>query len=170
MADGKSLEFVWNGTQLGVRQEGMTSYQYVELKGATGAKGNTGDKGATGSSPNISIGSVQTTDELLASASVTGTNPNYLLNLSIPRGVSGSNGKSLEFQWSGTQLRLRQEGGTWGSYVDLRGEQGVQGIKGDNGDTVINQRTGSTLKIWTGTQEQYDAIAVKDSETAYLVY
>ena len=37
---GKSLEFHWNGTQLGVRVEGQTDYQYVDLKGE---KGDAGD-------------------------------------------------------------------------------------------------------------------------------
>lgn len=42
---GKSIEIDWSGTQLGVRVEGETSYQYVDLKGD---KGDTGDTGATG--------------------------------------------------------------------------------------------------------------------------
>lgn len=48
-ANGKSLEFVWSGYTLGVRQEGTTSYTYsASLRGATGAKGDKGDKGDTG--------------------------------------------------------------------------------------------------------------------------
>ena len=48
-ANGKSLEFVWSGYTLGVRQEGTTSYTYsTSLRGATGAKGDKGDKGDTG--------------------------------------------------------------------------------------------------------------------------
>lgn len=34
--DGKSLEFHWDGTKLGVRVEGETEYIYVDLKGETG--------------------------------------------------------------------------------------------------------------------------------------
>lgn len=37
--DGKSLEFNWQGTSLGVRVEGQSEYQYVDLKGETGAPG-----------------------------------------------------------------------------------------------------------------------------------
>ena len=37
--DGKSLEFKWSGTSLGVRQEGQSEYQYVDLKGAKGDPG-----------------------------------------------------------------------------------------------------------------------------------
>ena len=37
--DGKSLEFNWSGTSLGVRVEGQSEYQYVDLKGAKGDPG-----------------------------------------------------------------------------------------------------------------------------------
>lgn len=37
--DGKSLEFNWDGTSLGIRQEGQTEYQYVNLQGPKGEPG-----------------------------------------------------------------------------------------------------------------------------------
>ena len=37
--DGKSLEFKWEGTYLGIRVEGQTDYQYVNLKGDKGDAG-----------------------------------------------------------------------------------------------------------------------------------
>lgn len=37
--DGKNLEFEWQGTSLGVRQEGQTEYQFVNLKGDKGDAG-----------------------------------------------------------------------------------------------------------------------------------
>lgn len=37
--DGKSLEFNWRGTELGVRVEGQSEYQYVNLKGDKGDAG-----------------------------------------------------------------------------------------------------------------------------------
>ena len=37
--NGKSLEFDWNGTQLGIRLEGETDYTYVDLKGEVGNDG-----------------------------------------------------------------------------------------------------------------------------------
>lgn len=45
---GKSLEFHWNGTQLGVRVEGETTYTYTELKGEKGDKGEQGIQGVQG--------------------------------------------------------------------------------------------------------------------------
>lgn len=38
--DGKDLEFAWRGTELGVRLEGESEYEYVNLKGETGSLDN----------------------------------------------------------------------------------------------------------------------------------
>lgn len=52
--DGKSVEYIWRGTELGIRQEGELDYSYVNLKGdkgdtgEQGLKGVKGDKGDTG--------------------------------------------------------------------------------------------------------------------------
>ena len=45
---GNSVEYVWNGTQLGIRIEGQANYVYVDLKGDTGATGATGPQGERG--------------------------------------------------------------------------------------------------------------------------
>ena len=34
--DGKSIEYHWRGTELGIRQEGEPSFQYTDLKGEKG--------------------------------------------------------------------------------------------------------------------------------------
>lgn len=46
--DGKSLEFNWNNTQLGIRQQGESDYTYVDLKGLKGDQGIQGVKGEAG--------------------------------------------------------------------------------------------------------------------------
>ncbi|OJJ18041.1 hypothetical protein BKI52_29765 [marine bacterium AO1-C] len=38
-------------------------------------------------------------------------------------------------EWSGTQLRFENKDGSWGTYVDLKGEKGDKGDKGDVGAT-----------------------------------
>lgn len=45
----------------------------------------------------------------------------------------------------------------------------VKGEKGDDGNTIIDQRTQQAIKIWTGTQVQYDAVTPKDANTLYVV-
>lgn len=58
--------------------------------GADGAIGPTGPTGADGETPVLTIGTVTTgapgTD---AAATITGTTPNFVLNLTIPQGPTG---------------------------------------------------------------------------------
>lgn len=46
--DGKSIEYTWLGTSLGIRQEGEQEYQLVDLKGERGEKGEQGLQGLPG--------------------------------------------------------------------------------------------------------------------------
>ena len=39
LEDGKSIEYRWEGTSLGIRQEGQSEYQYVNLQGPKGEPG-----------------------------------------------------------------------------------------------------------------------------------
>lgn len=55
-----------------------------------------------------------------------------------------------------------------------KGDQGVAGADGKDGidatnETVKNQNTGLDTKIWIGTQQEYDAVVTKDSDTLYMV-
>ena len=89
-------------------------FKFSNLKGDTGATGATGAKGEKGDKgdPNtLSIGSVTTgASGTSASATITGTAPNQVLNLVIPKGDIGQTGDSVElrvsdgyFQWKYTQ-------------------------------------------------------------------
>ena len=61
--------------------------------GETGATGPTGPTGATGETPTLEIGTINTGEPgTQASASITGTAPNYVLNLTIPQGPTGPTG------------------------------------------------------------------------------
>jgi len=99
---GAGLEFDWNGTQLGVRQEGQSSYQYVNLKG---------DKGDTGPAPNIIVGSVTTLPPgSNATVNRRSGSPDTapIFDFGIPKGLDGKDGKDgkdavLPFDiWVGT--------------------------------------------------------------------
>ena len=58
--------------------------------GADGATGPTGATGADGATPTLTIGTVTTGDPgTEASATITGTSPNFVLNLTIPQGPTG---------------------------------------------------------------------------------
>lgn len=61
--------------------------------GKDGAKGDKGDKGDTGATPDIQIGTVTTLDAGAdATASMSGTAENPMLNLGIPKGADGASG------------------------------------------------------------------------------
>lgn len=63
-------------------------------RGATGAQGPTGPAGEDGATPTLAIGTVSTgAAGSSASASISGTAPNYKLNLTIPRGNTGAAGQ-----------------------------------------------------------------------------
>ena len=61
--------------------------------GPQGLQGTTGPTGPIGQSPSLTIGSVTTGEPGgQASATITGTTPNFILNLTIPQGPTGPSG------------------------------------------------------------------------------
>lgn len=89
---GKSLYFMWQGTALGIKQEGDADYTFVELKGKDGTNGKKGDNGVT---PNIKIGNVTTLSPTLSAyATIEGTAENPIISFGIPKGESGKDGKT----------------------------------------------------------------------------
>ena len=76
-------------------------------RGEKGDPGDKGDTGQTGATPNIQIGEVTTLEPgEQATASITGTPENPLLNLGIPKGEKGDPGEDAE---SGSSATPRQE-------------------------------------------------------------
>lgn len=123
--DGKNLEFIWNGTSLGVRVEGETEYQYVNLigpagvqgaQGLQGPKGDTGDTGPQG--PKGDIGD---------------TGPQG------PKGDTGDTGPQGPKGDTG-------DAGPQGPKGDT-GPQGPQGPKGDTGDTGPQGSAGKDFRV-----------------------
>lgn len=78
------------------------SYTWYQWKGDNGAKGD------TGATPNLQIGTVTTLDSgSNATASITGTTENPLLNLGIPKGDTGGSEETwTEITNDGTTLAL----------------------------------------------------------------
>ena len=61
--------------------------------GPQGLQGETGATGPSGETPTLVIGTVTTGEPgTQATASITGTAPNYILNLTIPQGPTGPTG------------------------------------------------------------------------------
>lgn len=141
--DGRSIEYIWDGTKLGIRLEGETEYQYVDLRGAKG------DKGDPGTSLKI-LGNYDTLEELkLAYPDGSNLDGGFMIGVNYyywgidgwtnagplqgPQGEQGEQGpqgevgKSLEFAWSGTELGVRLEGQTEYQCVNLKGAKGDPG-------------------------------------------
>lgn len=75
------------------------------VDGAPGKDGAPGAKGDTGATPNIQIGTVTTLDAGAdATASMSGTAENPLLNLGIPKGADGSNSADLSLGLTGAAV------------------------------------------------------------------
>ncbi|MCC2717239.1 phage upper tail fiber protein [Finegoldia magna] len=75
-----------------------------------------------------------------------------------PRGATGPKGDTGEKGDTGQKGDPGQ-----------RGPQGVKGDKGDPGKGIIDVRSGTEFKLWTGTQSEYDSIYSKDSNTIYFI-
>lgn len=92
--DGKSAYQLWlDQGNVGTEAEFVAS-----LKGETGATGATGPQGPVGATPAISIGTVTTGEAgSQAAATMTGTTAAPVLNLTIPQGVQGNTGSSVDY-------------------------------------------------------------------------
>ena len=90
--DGREIELQNNGTAIRWRYVGDESWtDLVQLSDITGAKGDPGENGI------IQIGTVQTLEPGQdATASMSGTPENPLLNLGIPKGEKGDPGEGSE--------------------------------------------------------------------------
>lgn len=81
------------------------TYTFTVTNGKDGNPGAKGDPGPTGATPNIQIGTVQTLEPGQdATASMTGTPENPLLNLGIPKGENGGGDSYTLPIMSDTQL------------------------------------------------------------------
>ena len=90
--DGREIELQNSGTAIQWRYVGDNAW--TDLVQLSELKGDPGDDGIT---PNIQIGTVQTLEpEQQATASMSGTPENPLLNLGIPKGEKGDPGEDAE--------------------------------------------------------------------------
>ena len=105
------------GSNASVTNVGSDTHAVFNFKiprGENGADGRDGSDGSDGVTPDFSIGTVQTLEAgEPATATITGTAEEPVLNLGIPQGIQGEQG-------------VQGERG-------LRGEQGIQGEQGERG-------------------------------------
>ena len=132
--DGKSLEFNWQGTSLGVRKEGESTYSYTNLKGDKGDQGDKGDTGSQGPKGDKGDPGLQGPQGDKGDTGSQG-----------PKGDKGDNGKSAydvavengyvgdASSWVASLKGDKGDPGSQGPKGD-KGDPGLQGPKGDKGD------------------------------------
>lgn len=95
-------------------------------------------------------------------------------DVAVLNGFSGS-----ESQWLASLKGVKGDTGAKGD-TGLKGDKGdpgtngSNGAKGDKGDpgrdgVTINIKDNSELRIWAGTQVEYDAIVTKDPAVVYII-
>lgn len=132
-------------------------------QGIQGIQGIQGEKGEIGLTPNFSIGIVKKSEE--ASANITGTAENPILNLNLPKGDTGDIGPQGPKGEQGIPGPQGEPG--------IKGDIGDKGEKGDKGDTgergpsaVVIQNeepTDEDVLIWIDQDDDSDEVFNPDN-------
>jgi len=107
---GVSLEFLWDGTELGIKREDEADYTYVDLKGIQGETGN----GITSIIRTSGTGAEGTIDTYTITYTDTTTSTFQIYN--------GEDGADFQYIWDGTQLGIKTDEETTYTYTDLQGD------------------------------------------------
>ena len=168
--DGKSLEFNWQGTSLGIRKEGESTYSYTDLKGnkgdkgdpgLQGPKGDKGDKGDPGLQGPKGDKGDKGADGTMTFADLTEEQKESLRG---PQGIQGEQGPKGDKGDPGLKGSKGDKGDTGAKGPQgIQGEQGPKGDKGDKGDqgndgftpiiTFNNEKTEMTVRGKTTTDK-----------------
>lgn len=157
---GKSLEFSWDGTRLGVRQEGDDEFQFVDLRGPQGEPGPVGPAGPQGDEgpagpagpqgpqgeqgPQGAQGP-QGPQGVQGPAGPAGADGRTVLSgAGAPAGALGSNG-DFYIDTSVWQIYGPKTAGSWGSPTSLVGPAGPEGPQGPAGPA--GSGGGATMSI-----------------------
>jgi len=127
---GKSIEYVWDGSRLGIRQEGQAQYSYSDLKGAQGEQGIQGATGATGNTGATGAQGVQGVQGSvwLSGAGTPSSGLGRVGDWYMNTANSDAYEKTSSTAWT---LRGNLKGAT--GATGAQGVQGIPGIDGTNG-------------------------------------
>ena len=153
-ADGYSpsatVSTINGGARIVIEDKNGTTAATI-MNGGTGPKGDPGDDGVT---PNIQIGTVTTLDAGSdATASMSGTAENPLLNLGIPKGGNGLPGHTPEITAtkSGKITTIKSDGTAIAEISD--GTDGAPGKDGTNGTDGITPTIGDNGNWYLGNTD-----------------
>ena len=164
--NGKNLEFNWDGTSLGVRQQGESQYSYVNLKGDPGTNGTNGTNGSNGTTPHID----STTGNWFIGETNTGVQAQGPSGQNGTNGTNGTDGVSCTHSWNGTTLSITSASGT--SSADLKGAPGTNGTNGTDGKSikVVEKTSGTGAAGTIDTYTMYTDTAKTESVGTFSVY
>ncbi|WP_346935302.1 hypothetical protein [Clostridium sp.] len=135
---GYSINYLWNGTSLGVKREDEGSYIYTELRGPQGIQGPKGEQGVQGLKGDKGDQGIQGTK-----GDIGPIGPQGLIG---PKGDTGSQGIQGVKGNDGITPTIGTNGNWYLGSTDTgkpsRGIQGIQGIQGVKGDTGATGVTG----------------------------
>lgn len=164
---GKSIEFVWQGTSLGVRLEGETNYQFTNLIGQQGVKGDSviGPQGVKGDHGDpFAIKKIYSSVyDMEADYSGTEVSVGEFVIIATPNPSDPTNGHLYIKGDSAYNFIVGMAGmvGVQGP----KGEQGIQGVKGDDGKSSYQVAVDNGFQ---GTETEWiNAIA---GNRAYMFY
>lgn len=191
--DGKSLEYVWRGTELGIRQQGQINYIYTDLQGPQGLPG-TGGSGTGGTAREIELQNNGTYIRWRYVGDTTWRNLILIADLVGQKGadgVAGANGKSAytiakdngfvgtESEWLTSLKGQKGADGTFNTSTEFQEltttNKTVIGSINEldlNQDNIINN-TLDNLKFKKISKAEYDELLNTNNlndETEYHIY
>lgn len=139
------------------------------IQGVKGDKGDTGNTGPTGPAPNLTIGTTTTgAAGSSASATITGTNPNYTLNLSIPKGDTGATGATPTLS-TASQIRAGTDNTTANSPKSLNDSLAFVTLT-DASSITLDLSTGYNFQVTLGGNRSFAAPTnLKDGQSGIVV-
>ena len=177
---GASAETLEPGSSATAQIVESAGHKYFHFGIPKGSKGDTGNTGATGATPDFQIGTVQTgAAGSSASASITGTAEQPVLNMTIPRGDKGETGETGQTGATGATpdisigtVQTGAAGSSASASITGTPENPVLNMtipRGDKGETGETGQTGQTGPAGPGVPSggTDGQLLMKDGATDY---
>lgn len=136
--DGRSILFEWRGTELGIKKEGESSYNYVNLQGQPGINGQPGRDGRNGENG-------QSAYQIWLNSGNEGTEENFLTSLKGEDGKSGvtpniqiGNVDTLEPNQQATVTKRGTDENPIFDFGIPRGQNGEGGTGTNKSDVIVD--------------------------------
>lgn len=146
--DGVSLDFIWNGTQLGIKKSTDTDYTYTDLKGQKGDNGVQGEQGVSldFNWQGTRLGVKKSTETDYTYVELKGEQGNQGL-----QGAKGIGIKEITLVGNNLNIKLDDDSVKTITLPNLQGNNGNDGVGIDNISVVGSELT---IDLSNGTQKK----------------